>query len=153
VTSTGTTPGTIRNQPPESPLGTSRPPYKGAGVPGPGSPVTRSSAPVTAAAMTERDLQTLVLDAACLGGWLRYHTFDSRRSAPGFPDLILARGTELLAVELKSSTGRVGPEQRDWLEALDRCGIETAVIRPRDADELVARLVSRTPQVIPAESR
>ncbi len=92
--------------------------------------------------MTEQDLQRLVIDAARVGGWRWYHTHDSRRSAPGFPDVVLVRAPELLFVELKSERGRIRPEQSDWLDALAACGAEAAIVRPADADDLVARLLA-----------
>jgi hypothetical protein len=102
----------------------------------------RADAGATLPTLSERDLERLVVDAARLGGWLSYHTFDSRRSPAGFPDLVLVRPPTLLIVELKTAKGRLRPEQADWLNALARCGIECAVIRPADADALVARLVN-----------
>ena len=41
--------------------------------------------------MTEKEFQRLVVDYATLHGWMHYHTHDSRRSTPGFPDLVLVR--------------------------------------------------------------
>lgn len=52
--------------------------------------------------MTERQFQPQVVQLARLCGWLIYHTFDSRRSAAGFPDLCMVRGDRCLFVELKS---------------------------------------------------
>lgn len=68
--------------------------------------------------MTEKQLQDAVLDAAYTFKWLAYHTYDSRRSSPGFPDLVLARNGEVLFVELKSKVGRLRPEQKVWMEQL-----------------------------------
>jgi hypothetical protein len=73
---------------------------------------------------------------------MHFHPYDSRRSTPGWPDLVLVRPPEIVIVELKTARGRLRPEQGDWLDALAGCGIETAVVRPADADALVARLVS-----------
>lgn len=70
------------------------------------------------AAVTEAQLQATVLELALHRGWLSYHTHDSRRSAAGFPDLVLVRGDRLVAAELKSERGRPTPEQRQWLAAL-----------------------------------
>ena len=76
-----------------------------------------------------------------LFGWLCYHTHDSRRSEPGFPDIVMVRPPSVLFAELKTDTGRVTPAQRMWLEALGRCpGIEAYVWRPSDFDAIVERL-------------
>jgi hypothetical protein len=57
-----------------------------------------------------------------------YHAFDSRRSTPGFPDVVLVRPPSVLLVEMKTDRDRLTPPQRDWLEALTRCpGIEVYV--------------------------
>lgn len=59
----------------------------------------------------------------------------------GFPDLILVRGNDLLAVELKAEKGRVSPEQQDWLTALDRVHrVEAMVWRPSDRDVVLGKL-------------
>ena len=41
--------------------------------------------------LTEAQLQEMVVARSKALGWLVYHTYDSRRSASGFPDLVLAR--------------------------------------------------------------
>lgn len=68
--------------------------------------------------LDEQAWQGRIEGAARLYGWRVYHTHDSRRSAPGFPDLVMVRGPELIFAELKTDTGRVKPEQAEWLEAL-----------------------------------
>lgn len=69
--------------------------------------------------MNEKQLQQAVLDCATALGWRHFHTFDSRRSDPGFPDLVLARVPDrLLFVELKSETGRMSREQAEWISDL-----------------------------------
>lgn len=94
--------------------------------------------------MTEKDWQEEVLTLARYGGWtLRYHTFDSRHSAAGFPDLVLVRVPELVIAELKTDKGRVSPAQQEWLEALAACGLETHVWRPRDRQAVDQRLLRR----------
>lgn len=70
---------------------------------------------------SEREFQGAVLELAGYLGWrLQYHTFDSRGSERGFPDLVLCRPRDgrLLIVELKSATGRVSEDQRAWLDGL-----------------------------------
>jgi hypothetical protein len=74
---------------------------------------------VTALAMSEEELQTAVTHLATLYGWRWYHVYDSRRSNPGFPDLVLTRRGRLIFCELKSQRGKVRPEQQDWLNDLD----------------------------------
>lgn len=94
--------------------------------------------------MNENDWQGEVLTLARFGGWtLRYHTFDSRHSAAGFPDLVLVRVPELLIVELKTDKGKVTDDQQTWLEALAACGLETHVWRPRDRPVVDQRLLRR----------
>ena len=41
--------------------------------------------------MTEKQFMAQVVELAKLKGWLVYHTYDSRRSEPGFPDLCMVR--------------------------------------------------------------
>jgi Holliday junction resolvase len=93
--------------------------------------------------MTERELQQAVLDLARTHSWKAYHTFDSRRSEPGFPDLIAIRGERLLAIEFKSEKGKVTPEQSAWLDAFrDVWRVEAMVIRPAPTLDAVARLLA-----------
>jgi hypothetical protein len=82
--------------------------------------------------MTEAELQTNVRQVARLGGWLTYHTNDSRRSDKGFPDLVFVHpltGRTVYA-ELKSVKGRIRPEQQQWIDALARGGHEVHVWYP-----------------------
>lgn len=84
-----------------------------------------------AALMTEIQLQQSVEELAGLLGWRFYHAHDSRRDNPGFPDLVLVRGTRVLWRELKREDGRVRPEQRQWLADLQRAGQDADVWRPQ----------------------
>ncbi len=79
-------------------------------------------------AMSEGDLQTNVVDTVRKLGGLVYHTHDSRRSAKGFPDLVIVfpRTGALAFVELKSADGMPTDEQVQWLAALQR-GARVAV--------------------------
>lgn len=91
--------------------------------------------------MSEADLQTLIEDAAHLHGWLVFHDNDSRRNAPGFPDLVLCCPPRVVFMELKSEKGRVRPEQARWMRALERCDtLTSAIVRPADADQVLAYL-------------
>jgi hypothetical protein len=92
-------------------------------------------------AMSETEFQEQVVQYARLNGWLVYHTYDSRRSAQGFPDLVLARGPYLIFAELKSERGRLTDEQAEWVAALRRTGQVAYVWRPRQWDDIEAVLV------------
>lgn len=71
--------------------------------------------------MSEKDLQSTLVQAAGLTGWLVYHTHDSRRSAPGFPDLVLVHAdrSQLAFIECKTEKGKVSEHQKRWLAALE----------------------------------
>ena len=58
--------------------------------------------------VTEKAFQTAVVELAELCGWKVYHTYDSRRSAPGFPDLVLGPGNRaaVLGAEGVQGAGR-----------------------------------------------
>ena len=66
---------------------------------------------------TESEFQNAVIEAARYFGYLCYHTHDSRRSAEGFPDLVLAKGGSVLMAECKTDTGRLTNAQIAWLLA------------------------------------
>ena len=88
--------------------------------------------------MTEAELQRTIIDLATLFGWRHYHTFNSRRSDPGFPDLVLLhedRG-RLLFIEVKIESGKPTPAQLAWLDALARCDEEIYIVRPANLDEI-----------------
>jgi hypothetical protein len=95
-----------------------------------------------ALAVSEKEWQAQIIELAELYGWFVYHTYDSRRSAAGWPDLVLARPTtgELIYVELKTDKGRVTKAQQTWLRILQDCNQETHVWRPRDFDAIHDRL-------------
>lgn len=57
--------------------------------------------------ISEKEFQAQVLDLARLTGWLCYHPHDSRRSAPGFPDLVLVRPPVVEDAELDPLTERL----------------------------------------------
>ena len=85
--------------------------------------------------MTEKELEGLVKDTAASFGWMRYHTFDSRRSTPGFPDDVLVHPTtgRLLFRELKTEKGAVTEAQTLWLETLHEAKAPSASVwRPKD---------------------
>lgn len=113
-------------------------------VDGTATPTESPSAARTAPQQsTERQFQAQVIALATRLGWKVYHTHDSRKSQPGFPDLVLVREC-VLWVELKTNTGKLTPEQATWLSLLEHAGQETAIWRPRDWDTIAERLGRRT---------
>ena len=48
--------------------------------------------------ISEKDFQQQVKDLARMLGWKTYHTYDSRRSDPDFPDLVMARRRPIVDV-------------------------------------------------------
>lgn len=91
---------------------------------------------------TEKAWQAVVLDLARALGWRAYHTHDSRRSAAGFPDLVLVRDRVIFA-ELKTATGRLSADQQVWLHELEHAGADVHIWRPSDYDAVVATLRAR----------
>jgi hypothetical protein len=90
----------------------------------------------------EKDLQAGVIALAKLLGYRVYHTFDSRRSEPGFPDLILIRGYRLVAIELKSTIGDLTEAQKEWLRAFDAVTqVDAIVVRPGPNLDLVEQFL------------
>ncbi len=92
--------------------------------------------------ISEKAFMQQVIDLAHLYQWMIYHPYDSRRSAPGYPDLALchkARGEYFLA-ELKTEKGRLSTAQQRWIDALQAASIECHVWRPADFDAIVGRL-------------
>jgi hypothetical protein len=92
--------------------------------------------------MLEREWQSQVTQAARLLGWRVYHTHDSRRSEPGWPDLALVRD-RLVMAELKTDTGRLSKAQRDWVTSLANAGVEVYVWRPSDIDHVLRTLKAK----------
>lgn len=88
-------------------------------------------------AMTERDFQQRIVDYCRLLGLLCYHTYDSRRSVKGFPDLVVVGpGGGLLFAELKSADGKVTADQQRWLDSLKGTAALVRVWRPDDWPEV-----------------
>ena len=91
--------------------------------------------------MTEKQFQTWVVSIAKLNGWLVYHTYDSRRSEPGFPDLVMVRGGQVIFAELKTEHGKLKPKQKQWIMRLARVGsVEVEIWRPQYEKGILAML-------------
>lgn len=62
---------------------------------------------------------------------LRYHTYRSTRSAPGFPDDVIV-GNWVMFREIKSERGKLSPSQAEWIARLAAVGADVGIWRPSD---------------------
>lgn len=94
-------------------------------------------------AITERELSEWFRQLCAVRHLFAYHTHDSRRSDPGFPDwVVILRDGGLIFAELKAERGKLSRAQLRWGAALT--GVEEAtggrvryrVWRPSDRDEV-----------------
>jgi hypothetical protein len=91
--------------------------------------------------LKEKDFMDDLVEKAGLTGWMAYHTYDSRRSTAGFPDLVLVKPPVVIFAELKTEKGAASKEQEKWLEQLGLCTeLEVHLWRPSDWDEIEERL-------------
>ena len=98
--------------------------------------------PVALADLDEKTWQGQVVQLAKQMGWRVYHPLRSKGSAPGWPDLSLARD-RLILLELKRESGKLSDAQQDWIRALLQAKVEVYVCRPRHLDELARILQAR----------
>jgi hypothetical protein len=107
--------------------------------------------------VTEAELQRAVMDLARRYGWVTYHVPDSRRvTARGCPDLILINETQarMMFAELKTSKGKLRPEQVFWIGVLRSAGTEVHVWRPEDLTTAIpASLRPRSVGALPRPRR
>lgn len=98
--------------------------------------------------MSEKVFQAQIVDLARAVGFKQiYHTYSSRRSAPGFPDLVLIRD-RVIFIEVKAERGKLSEAQKGWLRALQQAGCDAFVVRPRDLESLAQVLAARIPAPI-----
>lgn len=107
---------------------------------------------MTAHRMTEAAWQDQVVRIAHLRGWRCAHfrrapTTSGGHATPtaydaaGFPDLVLAHPQHgVIFAELKTDTGRVTDQQREWGELLTQAGARHHTWRPRDLRAVSALL-------------
>lgn len=90
---------------------------------------------------TELQWQRVIEEAAGYLGYLTYHTYFSKRSQKGFPDLYLVgRGRAILIECKKEKGGVVSIDQAIWLETLRANGQLAILARPRDWDTVYMAL-------------
>lgn len=85
----------------------------------------------------EKEFMQQIIDLAHLQGWLVYHTWDSRRSAEGFPDLVMVRGQNLIYAEVKREKNTLTDCQCQWIESLLIANQAAYVWRPSDWPHIV----------------
>lgn len=102
--------------------------------------------------MTEAQLTDVIVEAAQLYGWRVVHFRPGKtergwrtplQGDSGFPDLVLARDSEVIIAELKIGRAKPRPDQRLWAEAIgpDLYRLWTDA----DLDEIMRTLRSRRP--------
>ena len=93
--------------------------------------------PEPEAGISEEAFQQAVIDLAKSRLWRVYHTRDSRKSAKGFPDLVMVRGGRIIVAELKrSEKEQPTADQATWLEEFGKTAAETFLWRPADWPEI-----------------
>lgn len=95
----------------------------------------------------EKDAQATIVDLAGWRRWWPYHTFDSRHSQGGFPDLVLVRERVIFA-EVKRTGEKPRRDQREVLDKLARAGCEVYVWTLDDLSE-IGRILDRRWEFVP----
>jgi len=102
--------------------------------------------------VTENELQRTLIEAAQWYGFRVAHFRPARTERgwrtpveghAGFPDLVLARGGNVFAWELKAGSGRLTNDQEGWAEALgggDVVPLRWNLVRPKTLDDALEEL-------------
>jgi hypothetical protein len=103
--------------------------------PGPGKAAVKAS---EFRDVSEKVFQSLVIKIAQENGWLVHHTYDSRRCAAGFPDLVMIRAStgQIIFAELKTVTGRLSKEQEWWRANIKETDAEYYLWKPFDIETI-----------------
>lgn len=106
-------------------------------------------------AQSEADFQQKITDLASLLNLKWHHETDSRKTAKGWPDLVIAGPAHVIFVEVKSEKGKVTLEQREWIDTLKNAGAIVEVWRPSDWDRIqrILRRMARAHGKVVAGSR
>ena len=99
---------------------------------------------------SEAALQAAIVEALLLHGWMvdvvkrsAYRSEDgTKRSAvltPGRPDIVAVHkdSGRIVAWELKTMKGKVTPEQATWLDAWEKAGAFTRIVRPANHEDVL----------------
>lgn len=91
--------------------------------------------------VTEKAYMQQIIDLARKCGYYCYHCHDSRRSMPGFPDLMII-ADRIIFLEVKTETGKLSPEQRAVIHRLRSAGCLAMVVRPSNWSDVEHMLLS-----------
>lgn len=80
--------------------------------------------------LTEKQWQAMVVKYAHDQGWWVRHDHDSRRSEPGWPDLVFIRPPRIIFAELKAEDGKLRREQPHVMGLLRACELPVFLWRP-----------------------
>ena len=86
--------------------------------------------------MNEKEFQGNVVELCHYLGYLTYHTFDSRRSEPGWPDLVIIGRNRALFRELKTRKGKLTATQLKWGGAMIAAGLDWSVWYPDQMEQI-----------------
>ena len=88
--------------------------------------------------ISHKQFQQQVVHLAKLAGFEQiYHTWNSRHSPAGFPDLVIIKEGRQIVAELKVGDDNLSPEQYFWLLEFAKVkNTEVYVWRPGDNDEI-----------------
>jgi VRR-NUC domain len=99
--------------------------------------------------ITEKHFQAQVLRLAKITGHKVFHDYNSQRSEPGFPDLVIVKHTmkRPIFAELKTETGQLTEDQWAWRLVLDEMpGVDYRLWRPSSWDEIEEAFTGRKPR-------
>ena len=90
---------------------------------------------------SERTFMAALVALAEQLGWESFHVYDSRRSRPGFPDLVLVKPPALVLAELKVAANTTTADQDRWLALLGAVpGVRARLWRPEHWSAICAEL-------------
>ncbi len=107
-------------------------------------------------AISERDLQNAIVQAAHLYGYMVFHARPAlsakgwrtavQYDGTGFPDLVMVGKDRIVFAEIKSEKGKPSPAQQQWiagLEAVARASstVRVCVWRPEDWPDRVLEVL------------
>ena len=89
--------------------------------------------------LSERDFQAQLMQVVEMFGGLVYHTYDSRRSARGYPDLtiVLKNGPARRVIWAELKAGKKQPTDSQWIWLRGLPDHQAYLWRPDDWDDAV----------------